>query len=354
MIYLFFLFIICIYLLAVENIKTTSFAKQFIIWFPAYIFFIILPSFQNGVGTDYEVYRSYYYNNGHFLHAEKGEYLYYYLVEFTNSLGDPQFQFIIVSLIQGFLFFHLLFLLKKKGYKSYLIFFLYFTCTGIFHNQMNGLRQFICVYLILINSIIIYDGKINKFFVNSILAFFIHLSSVFSNLLLLLFNVKKQYNKKIIFSFFVISLFIYLPNYKYFIFNMMDYFGLRYLSYIDSEFSEAQNLISILTKLYYLPVIGLFWVFYLQDKVVRPFFDYMILIFSCTFFMFLQAIDFVLIARVWQYFNFFLIFPLYYVFKHSNRVINFFIFLYIIMFYMAKVVFFPSGEYEYFFYYSWL
>lgn len=56
---------ISLYLYQVEKIKVAGFWRQFIIWFPAFIIFAFLY-FQDGVGTDYETYYNYFYNDGHF------------------------------------------------------------------------------------------------------------------------------------------------------------------------------------------------------------------------------------------------------------------------------------------------
>lgn len=354
LIYLFILTFSTIYLYIVEKKSSTIFYKQLIVWAPAFIIFFIFPSFQYQVGTDYNTYYNYFFDQGHLLHKEKGEFLYFYLVELVIFFGDPQLQFFLVSIIQGILFFYLLFLLKIRGYKSWLIYMVYFLCTGIYNNQMNGLRQFICIYIFLINSIIIYDKRFLSFSINSFVSLYIHFSSVFSNIILLLLSfVKGRNNKWFLFLIFNLSFFFYLPSYKDLIFELMTKFDIRYLMYMDSEFSDNIEIASILTKFYYTPVIFLFWFYYLNDKNEDDFLSFMILIFSLTYFLFLQSIDFSLMARIWQYMNFFLVFPIYYVVKKSIGVTRLFIILYLAFFYMVKVLFFSTAEYDYSFYWKW-
>lgn len=353
MIYLFIFFCIVFYLYLVERKNSHYFYKQFIVWLPAFIFFVSLPAFQNGVGTDYETYFSYFYNNDYFLYKDKNEILYFYIVSFSNFLGDPQFQFIIVSIIQGFLFFYLMFLLKNKGYNSWLIFFIYFVCTGIYHNQMNGLRQFICVYLVLINFVFLYNRKFILFGSGLYISSLIHFSSLIPNFLIFILSFIKLNNKKILFLIFILSFGVYALNYKLVISELMSFFDLRYTHYLDTDYADAADSQKLITKFYYLPVIFIFWYLYIKDKESNHFFDFSILIFSATYFMFLQASDFSLMLRIWQYLNFFVVFPIYYVIEKTNGVNRFLILLYLILFYVLKVVFFATAEYEYFVYLGW-
>ncbi|QFS16088.1 EpsG family protein [Acinetobacter indicus] len=363
MIYIFVLFFIGIYLYGNESKKYSNFLNQFIAWFPVFLVFSFFPSFQNQVGTDYLTYFNYFYNDGHQLHYDRGEYLYYYLVELVKFIGEPQLQFFIVSIIQGILFTYLLYMLKINGYKSWLIWFLFMCTTGIYHNQMNILRQAICIYLVLISVVIMGAENVTKknkifiFLFNFLISFFLHLSSIFANLII--FFSKITFSKKrLLFAFlFIMSIPIYSLNLTAVITNILEFFNLRYISYIGSDFAQGRSILNILTKVYYLPVILIFWFLYIFDKkddyLSKNLFSMMIYIFSFTYFLFLQAMDFGLISRIWQYFNFLLIFPLYFVYVRINNFYKLILIVYLIIPYLLKVLFFADAEYSYYFYKGW-
>lgn len=356
MIYLLILFFITFYLYSVEKYFSLNFWKQFVLWFPAFVIFSIFPGLQYNVGTDYQTYFQYFYNNEHELYLTKNELIYYYIVEFSKFFGNPQAQFLIVSLIQSILFFYLLFLLKVEGYKSWLVFLIFFLCTGIYHNQMNGLRQYICVYGVPIIAIHLYRKSYLKSLGFSIISFFIHASSLITSFLLYIFSrFKGVYSAKTLFFIFCSTFFLYLLDFKSLIIFILDFFDFRYLLYMDTQYFEGGNLFKLITKMYYLPIIFIFWFLFLKDGTLKDnkLNSFFIFIFSITYFMFFQAMSFELMSRVWQYFNFFLVFPIYYVFVRCNKISFLLILIYILIYYIAKVLFFPAAEYEYNIYRGW-
>ncbi|OAL82334.1 hypothetical protein AY607_12260 [Acinetobacter sp. SFA] len=357
MIYLFVFFFVTFYLYFVEKYTSPKFIKQFILWLPAFVVFVFFPAMQSGVGTDYETYFQYFFNHDHDLYLKKNEILYFYIIEFSNFFGDPQVQFIIVSVIQGFLFFLLLYLLKQNGYKAWLIFLIYFLCTGMYHNQMNGLRQYICIYIVPILAIFAYKNKFISLFNFSFISFFIHASSLMSSVLIIIFkrlNNFTLYKKNILFFIFLLTAPIYFIDFKSIFISALEFFNLRFISYMDTRYVEGAGYSKIITKFYYLPIVLLFWFYYLRDnKSDTGMNHFFILIFSFTYFMFLQSLSFELMLRVWSYFNFFLIFPIYYVLQRSSNLTFFLILIYFLIFYIVKVLIFPVAEYEYHFYSDW-
>ncbi|MDR7017302.1 EpsG family protein [Acinetobacter sp. 3657] len=356
MIFLFVFFFITLYLYCVERFFSLNFWKQFVLWLPAFIIFAVVPSLQYNVGTDYSTYFQYYFNNEHALYLKKNEILYYYIVELGRFLGDPQFQFILVSIIQAFLFFYLLFLLKIEGYKSWLIFLIFFLCTGIYHNQMNGLRQYICIYAVPIIAIHLYKRNNFRALAFSVFSLFLHASSVLSSFLLLIFSkIKITSSSKYLFLIFVSTFFIYLVNFKSLIIYILEFFNLRFLSYMGTQYTEGRDVMQLVTKFYYLPIIAVFWYYFLKNKDSEKsgLNNFFILIFSFTHFMFLQAMSFDMMLRIWAYFNIFLIFPIYYVFSRSSKLSFLLLLVYVFIFYIAKVLFFPVAEYEYHLYRGW-
>ena len=118
---------------------------------------------------------------------------------------------------------------------------------------------------------------------------------------------------------------------------------------------EKLNLNIFLTKLYYLPLFIYFLYLWNFKKILRSvditFMYTLIIIFSVTYSLYLIDLTINLGGRVFQYFIFFYIFPLYYVieYKINNKKLYqlTIIFLYILVPYLVKTLLFPIGEYNY-------
>lgn len=346
-----------VYLYLTEKITCKSLWKQIVIWFPAFLVYLFPIAFQNNVGSDYPTYYNYFYNNEHIYYFSKNEYFYYYLVELVKYLGIPQLQFVFISVIQTFLIFFTIFKLKKFGYMSWLIFLLFFIVTGIYHNQMNGLRQFVALLTLPLILIFLYERKILKAILLSLFAFFFHASSIIPISIIFLLNIfYKKINYKFFLIFFLISPFLYFYDWSSFIFNLLSSNDLFYAKYEESEFNVNKDIDSIFLKFINLPFIFIFlWIFYIKNK------DYkgdrlmylLVCLWSLTHFMFLMATNTGVASRIYLYFVFFLVFPLYYICV-KNKVIFLFVTLFYLFFYFLKVTIFARNEYIYFLNGAWL
>ena len=108
-------------------------------------------------------------------------------------------------------------------------------------------------------------------------------------------------------------------------------------------------------KLYYIPILILFWFLYLQDTFIKSynekFFNLMIAIFSFSSFLYLLDLTVFMHGRVFQFFYFFYIFPIYYLFEYFYTKKRLFyiisLFFYISLPFLIKILIVKKQEYNY-------
>ncbi|HAV4491177.1 TPA: EpsG family protein [Acinetobacter baumannii] len=359
MVYISILFFISIYLYSVRNKVSPYLFKQLLVWIPCIIVFLIPMAFQKNVGTDYVSYIEIYkYDSLRWLYESKQEYLFLWIIDLAKFFGSPQFIFIIFALIVSTFFFITLHLYRKNlAYKPWLFFFIYFTSTGIYNTSFNTLRQSAIVAILPILLYLFYKRKDFLFILIIITLSFLHKSAL---LYLLFYPILLIPNsRKIYLLVFFLSSIVYALNFNSIatalsqlpIFSSI--FG-NYAYYVNSDFFDGGPILSILTKLYYLPIFAIFWLLYLKDRNINNFLDLSIKIWSLTCFMIIQMVHIGIFYRFWNMFAFFYIFPIYYVIDHfikkRNGLMVLAILLYIFLPYVVKVVLFPSAEYSYNFY----
>ncbi|WP_180177237.1 EpsG family protein [Acinetobacter sp. YH12039] len=354
MMYILIFIFITTYLYFSERIRSSSFLAQLTIWLPAFLVFFIPMAIQDSVGTDYKAYKSMYYDNDFSLYLIKGEFFLIKVIELAKILGDPQFIFVIFSFLISLSFFYSLFLLRNLGFSPWLIFLLYFLVTGLYQTSFNVLRQSLVFSFLILLIYWVVKRENFKFFVSLFLLGFIHKTAYLYLVLFVFF--KKIPSKKYIFYIFLGSMFFYaLFNQKLlisYILNVPLISSLtgNYTYYIDTDFFDAGKISSILPKLYYTPLFFCFWFFYLRSKKVDVFFDFLIFIWSLTYFMFFQMLYIEIYFRLWNMFSFLCIFPIYYIFQvlyRKNIWLLGILVLYLFVPFFIKVFIFPSAEYKY-------
>lgn len=358
--YLFIIFFISTYLYVVDRVNCKNLFSQLILWIPAFVVFFIPMALQNGVGTDYETYRSYFYlpKSQLELYEGKGEFIFLRIIELSKLLGDPQYIFVIFSFFISILFFITLGIYKKENYKPWLFFLIYFIVTGVYHTSMNTLRQSLVSGFFPILMYFVYYNKNFLFFSWTLLLSYLHKTSF---LYLSIFLLKKvKINKRVIFFIFLISPFFYLLDQKRIIdlfFNISFLGGWLsfYKDYMYSDFFEPGTFGMIAAKLYYIPYFIVFWFLYFKDKGFNQnkFFDFLIKNWVFTCFMIIQVLHISIYYRLWNMFSFLYVFPIYYVLAHyMKRNVFVFCFLLVILIapYFLKVTVLASSEYEYHFY----
>src|SRR5699024_5015379 len=148
---------------------------------------------QEFVGSDYQSYLTLV-NDTFRTESIKnsGEILFYFLLIISRKLGNAQWIFLLSALIEVIFFTLILFELKKKGYKLYIIFFLFFTLSLVFFNTFNGIRQYIAVYIVIYALIKLEDSGNLKAFLLICLAGLFHRSAFFTLLIFLLVPILKK------------------------------------------------------------------------------------------------------------------------------------------------------------------
>ncbi|WP_418653399.1 EpsG family protein [Tenacibaculum soleae] len=338
-----------------EKIKTSHFLVQLIIWLPVIIVYAIPLYLQENIGTDYYTYYFYYYNNDYLLYLSKGEYIFYYIVLLTRYLGHPQILFVIIGTIQLLLFFYTLYLLKKRGYKSWLLFFLFIVVTTIYNNQMNGLRQFIVVNAMLLFVIFLSEKQLVKAILLSVLGVLFHKTSVIATGLIFILKRYLPYSGKKLFFIFIVSAFLFSINYLDYIQVIVSSPYLKnYLHYLNDRSGSAflLNMVAFIGKIYFVPILLYFYFIVFKSK--KKLSDFEILsskIVAITYFLFIQAGYFDMFLRLWQYFNVFMIIPIYLIInwaiqkKQFNLVI--FMVFYVSLPYLYKILFVAEREYSF-------
>lgn len=353
MIYVFVLLFCSSYFYAFKDKDVDYFYKFIIINAPVLFLLFIFPAFQLDVGSDYYTYKNiYHYPDYLDIFERKSEYIFIYLYEIAINLklGD-QFVFIFSSFVNSLSLLFIIFKLKKHGYKEWLVFFIFFTVTGIYNNQMNGLRQYVVIMLLPISVMLFFDFKYIKFTILLFLSRFVHTFAMLELIIIPIYYFNKSFSVRFkIFSFFI------MPIIVIFISGFIDFLVVNYIPiyahYLDSDYSSALSITSILSKLIYLPLFFLF--FYLWDKneiIISDVSSFFVSIFIITYWVILISLKFGFGYRISTMFIFFYIFPIYHLviyFLSENKIsVAFLLILYLFVPYFTKVVLFPVGEFDY-------
>ncbi len=355
--YLFVFLYTTFYFYLVERANYKNGLGLYLIPFCLYAF---VAGSQYAVGTDYFSY-VYIFDNPieNERYFNKGEYIFFYLVEALNWLGfESQSLFYTVSIIQSFFVFYIAKKMKDNDSRFLLVvwFFCFFCITNIYQNQLNGIRQYVAVVCLPIALFYLSNKKVFKSFLFFVFAVFFHSSSIVFLLVLpvvLLSNVNRLYS---LFAFIVTPVFyLYIPS---FIEGLLGWFGSAYLHYLDSDLAASKGIMSVVTKLYYAPLYFIIAYFYTKrrfdcvfTKQNFRFFNVGMIIFFATYWSFLSTLELGILNRIFNYFVFFGIFPCYYVLagalKEQRMYLFWFVVLYLALPYVAKITFLARAEFLY-------
>ncbi|MFM4922367.1 EpsG family protein [Aeromonas dhakensis] len=351
MVYLLLCFFCSLYMYSIQNYKASL-----IVLLPPFILYFLISALQYNVGSDYFSYL-YIYENQWVLgrYFESGEYFFYYLNIFLKEFGFPgQSIFFIFSFFQSIFVFVYFNELKKKGFIIWMLFLIFFVVTNIYNNQMNGIRQYAALTLLPLLTIFIYNRSYIYFGIFMAIAMSFHSSSlIFLSLIIFVVFHRSFHRYNIVI--FILSIPFYLLVAKYTPI-LLENLGLRFSSYIESDYFDAGNYITIITKIYYFPVLLFFYYLYgkARENTKKNHFDgyfsFLIFMFSCTYWSFLMSLDIAILSRVSSYFWFFIIFPLYYVgiFLHKKGIVKLGLYIiYLVAPYAAKVTFLAKNEFLY-------
>lgn len=320
---------------------------------PAYIYWFVL-AFQYNLGADYFSYIDIAENGIRGYIQRNNEVGFIFIVRLINLLSlPPQSLFAIIGFIHTVLAFVLFDKLLKYKFKIWLIFFIFFVVSTIYHNQLNGLRQFVAILSTPIFLLLVFEKKYFKALIVALLALSFHNSFLLVLLLLPVFLFFKNSSKQTFFVIFLIMPLIYLLAFDLVLDSVVKYIFPNYAHYLQSE--NQLSFTKIIPKVYFIPLFVYFWYIYLNDKrslwSESSIFNFLILVFAITYCAYLTDVTFNFYGRFFQYFIIFYIFPIYYLFYHMKKKKNIFaslmLFMYIFAPYLLKTVLFPVGEYRF-------
>ena len=349
MIYLFFLLFSVALYAAYDKYKFSS-SASILFLFPVIYFWILIIGGQDNVGTDYNYYIDIFNSKDYKLlfYYNKGELLFYYLVQFCHVLGiSGQGIFYVFAAINVILY---LVIIKKIEVKYNCFFFILFiTVSTMFHTQMNGIRQCTAVYIITIALLELYSGRKKQFLLYVIIAAGFHSSALFILIFLLLYKIEiptRYYRAFILFS--SILAFISFDEILRLIILKIPQFS--HYAYSD-YFANHVSLLNKITKLttfpfYYFSIVLLKGNFFTSKHDSNL---YKLGIYSYL----LKTISIVspVSYRFGHYFFILSLLPLYFyiIYLYRNKSIYLFVFAiaYLVSIYLIKILLFPSGEYLY-------
>lgn len=337
------------YLYEHSNIRKT-FVCYFILFSPIWLVWLLICGGQFEVGTDYSSYYSIFEDVNSGYYYAKGEWLFAYIVETGHSIGLPPQGMFFVFYFCNFLFFFRSASLLEKRY-VYLFILLYITLSTVFNNQLNGLRQYSAIYIITYGIVSFYINKSYwKYLFWIMLAGGIHASSYLALPFCFLLHLNISNIK--IYYFLVISssLFSLFGSYNWLTNIVGSYLPTHYLVYIDSGFNSSNDLIKIATKLFFVPLY-LLSIHTVKDKKITDMDKYLFKIGLFAYSIRLFFLENIIFNRIGQLFVLVAIFPLYiymkYLYLNGRKKMLLFIIMLLMLFYFAKTLLFPSGEYLY-------
>jgi len=355
---MFYLILICLlvfYCYYIESkVKIKTKITFFISYSPAIFMYWLLPAFQFNVGTDYFTYIDFFRHGVPDYIFNNNEFLFYYLVFFLNIFDfSEQSIFYTISFIQVILVFLILFELSKYKFKIWLLMLLLLIVSSVYHNQMNLLRQFVSVLVVPLLFLYLYKKDYIKLIFVSLVGLGFHKSFLMILLLIPIIWFVSRIKKDMISVLTIVMPFIYL-----FVFPLVSQFLINFIFPNYGFYTDMQylNYFTLLTKLYYLPLVFYFIYVYNVNRFYNIFvnellFKYMLLIFSLTYSVYLTEFTFNLNGRVFKYFQFFYIFPIYYLFDYliykNKKLQLLLLFAYIFFPYYIKVFILPTSEYTY-------
>lgn len=220
----------------------------------------ILPALQYEVGTDYQSYTSIYLDpNGLEIFRDNNEYIFFLLIKLLKYFDlPPQYFFIASSLMMSSTFLLILNRLRRHKYNCSLVFLIFIVTTGMAHNQMNLIRNYLAIYLFILAITYRLDGEWIKVMACSLLGILSHQTYLLVLPFLLLPTALYLYLVKDIFRNYMIILAIVLSG----IFPLALHFVIEWVIpsygfYLEGDVAGA-DIMDILVKIIYLPIFSIF------------------------------------------------------------------------------------------------
>ena len=314
--------------------------------FPMYF----LQAFQNGVGTDYENYRAIVENTyGPDLYLRKGEFLFYWIVSVIRTAGLPtQTLFVVYSVLFLTLNAYMITRLAVMTRQSAsIVIILFFLSSNLYFNQYNGLRQYLSASFFSVAMLLLLDNKRVQGYCSLILVGIAHSTGVAIAPLTFMIKKLRPWGN---FKFFLAILFAFQFSADLIVQIIFTYLIPDYSHYLYSAYASGMSLSSFLLRLYDLPIIGLFWFFYLKSNSPIEVDPKLIFLFSMSYWLSVLSLKFGFVFRMEPYFEFTQIYVYAITIRYLERLYplsSSLAMLYLILPGILKVFVFARGEYLY-------
>ena len=350
MIYILFLLFSVLWLYQIRNYRQPEFSIAVTVGIPICILWVVIVGTQYMVGTDYQNYIAIFRGeNLEYISLVRKEYVFSWLVSAILFFElPPQSGFVILSIVEAFLLIYIMWSCTRIS-QYYLFFFVFICFSGTFHNQMNGLRQYLSIYFVTVAICLLCKKKYFWVVALFILSTFIHKSSLLvAPIVLIIYVIRNRMDEKtlllILFlgllSSFVISnetlgVFIpYVNTYRHYIMNGME------------EYSMTQRI----TKYIYIPLFV--WAIYRLKYMKISQLERSLFVFGVVgFALKLSVMSLVHLSRLGLYLEIVSCVPLVYLLYDiyiRNKTLPFlFLVTYILLPYALKVMAIKTGEYSY-------
>ncbi|WP_157908990.1 MULTISPECIES: EpsG family protein [Capnocytophaga] len=317
------------------------------------LLWILVVGGQYDVGADYFSYLGIFTPDTKAIdfYSHTGEIGFYWFVKFLFYIGvEGQHIFFILAMLWVLLF--LLIISKVTQFRQYALFFFLIVCfNGVFHNQMNGLRQFTAMYILTYGVVLfVYKRAWLPFIICILLAQSIH-QYVFLAviaILIVLFLRKVFDNSERMLMILIFCFIVSFIDINQLILDMVAYTTIGSAVYLNSGFGNfdipiTAKLVKYVLMFTYVYAIVNYRKINLSENQKKLF----ILGIVGEFLTILSLNNFIL-QRVNMYFNIISLFPIFFLLTNmknsNNRVI---ILLFLLIIYTVKVTIFADKEYVY-------
>lgn len=352
MVYLLFIFVCCNYLAYLRRLRELDFKSMLLYSSPVIFFWCILIGGQYGVGTDYFNYLDMFTNGDHLDYIEDiyGEYGFSCFVKTLHKLNiRGQSIFLIIAFIWSLIFMFAAFHLLGSKY-LYLCLFVFIVFTGGFNNQMNLLKQYSSIYIMLLAFMLLFQKHYILALSFLLLCPLFHNSSLIAIFIGLFFYfIATVFRRRImLYGILLIGIVCNFWISEETISLFIPYFD-QYSNYMNRGIENSDLLIQ-LTKCVYLPLFA--YSIHLFPKMnLNKFLEKLFVFGICCYAMKLSVMSLELLSRMGLYFEFFSCIPLlclllYYRQKGSISM-YYFLIIYLLLPYSLKVTFFARAEYLY-------
>ena len=349
MVYLLYIIFSCSILAILSGYKSVKYVELIIFSIPIILVWIFIIGGQYYVGTDYPSYLVLFEGENLWRMEGSGEWFFVCFVKGLNYLGlYGQDLFFIVAAFEIFL---LLFFGEKLFTTKYLFifFFVFIAYSSVFHNQMNGLRQYVATYLFSLAVLFLMERRYMLCLLFLVFAGGWHASVMLLPIILLFFYwLRNVYNKRFFYYIVLLSLLFLLVFKEKWLFSFMSLSGF-YDQYLTSEYVQEVGLINKITKFVNVPIVV--YSIYKSDKYkLNVFLRNIYTISVLSYCVYISCLASTIMNRFGMYFSILACIPvvilLIYLYREKN-ILFWFIILYLFLIYALKVTIFAVGEYAY-------